>query len=92
MFVLSQNKHVYPTKEYFSLTKKYFSHLYRIKTLFKKKKKSNILYSSINYAYKVGDGLSIRLCHDIWCGDSALKYSFLKFFSLTHNKEALVSE
>jgi len=47
MLVLSQNKHVYPTKEYFSLTKKYFSHLYRIKTLFQKNKKnSNILYSA----------------------------------------------
>jgi hypothetical protein len=41
MLVLSQNKHVYPIKEYFSLTKKYFSHLYRIKTLFKKKIKKN---------------------------------------------------
>jgi hypothetical protein len=44
MLVLSQNKHVYPTKEYFSLTKKYFSHLYRIKTLFKKIKKIQTYY------------------------------------------------
>lgn len=46
-----------------------------------------------NYiSYKVGDGLHIRSWHDIWCGDSALKWSFPKFFSLARNKEALVLE
>jgi len=43
-------------------------------------------------SFKVGGCLCIRFWHDVWCGDSALKSSFLEFFDLAHNKEALVSE
>lgn len=46
-----------------------------------------------NYiSFKVGDGFHIRFWHDNWCGDSALKCSFLEFFALARNKEASVSE
>jgi hypothetical protein len=38
-------------------------------------------------SYKVGDGLRIRFWHNIWCGDSARKSSFPKFYSLARNKE-----
>jgi hypothetical protein len=46
-----------------------------------------------NYiSYKVGDGFRIHFWHDIWCGYSALKYSFPERFSLARNKKTLVSE
>jgi hypothetical protein len=46
-----------------------------------------------NYiSYEVGDGLCICFWNDIWSDDSAIKCSFPEFFSLAHNKEALVSE
>lgn len=42
-------------------------------------------------SYKVGNGSHIRFRHDMWCREGVLKYSFTKFYSIAHNKEALVS-
>jgi hypothetical protein len=43
-------------------------------------------------SYKVGDGSRIRFGHDAWCGETALKFSFSKFYSIARNKEAFVSD
>jgi hypothetical protein len=41
-------------------------------------------------SYKVADGSRIRFWHDTRCGEGALKSYFPEFYSLAHNKEALV--
>jgi hypothetical protein len=43
-------------------------------------------------SYRVGDASRIHFWHDEWCGEGALKYSFSEFYSITRNKEALVSD
>jgi hypothetical protein len=42
-------------------------------------------------SYKVGDGSLIHVWHDVLCGEEALKYSFLEFYSIARKKKALVS-
>jgi len=40
----------------------------------------------------VGGGARIRFWHDVWCEEAALKSSFLELYSITCDKEALVSD
>jgi hypothetical protein len=42
--------------------------------------------------FKVGDGYCIRLWHDVWCGEDALKSSILELYVIARDKEALVSD
>jgi hypothetical protein len=39
----------------------------------------------------VGDNSYIHFWQDVWCREGALKYSFLGFYSIVCNKEALVT-
>lgn len=41
---------------------------------------------------EVSDGSKIRLWHDVWCGDQALKIAFPNLFSIAHLKEAAMSD
>jgi hypothetical protein len=54
---------------------------------------SNWLGDFSNFvSFKVGDGARIRFWHDVWCEEAALKSSFLELYSITCDKEALVSD
>jgi hypothetical protein len=41
--------------------------------------------------FEVGDGSKIRFWYDVWCGDQALKITFLDLFSIVHFKEVGVA-
>jgi hypothetical protein len=42
-------------------------------------------------SFKVGERSHISFWHDVWCGAATLKSSLLELYSISCNKEALVS-
>jgi hypothetical protein len=37
--------------------------------------------------FEVGDGLKVKLCHDLWCGDMALIEVFLDLYGISCAKD-----
>jgi hypothetical protein len=42
-------------------------------------------------SFKVGDGSSVRLWHDVWCGDSPLKRVYPGLFLIFEDRDASVA-
>jgi hypothetical protein len=40
----------------------------------------------------VGDGSNISFCHDLWCGDMALKVAFLALFGIARVKDTVIAD
>lgn len=43
-------------------------------------------------SYRVGDGSHLHFWQDVWCGEATLEFLFPEIYSITQDKEALVSD
>jgi hypothetical protein len=42
--------------------------------------------------FVVGDGTKISFCHDLWCGDRALKVAFPALFGIARAEDASITD